>query len=157
MTMSELQQEAKDVCVLNEYDPDSEKGISFVSGYMACACKREDEKILNAQIKSTRLGTCDGPAFTLFLTLDIQDGGGVSVGGIALDEYNKIKKERVGSAYGMNVIMRVLEVVGVTKWEELTGKFIRIECGGIGSTVTKFGNLMKDEWMDFTEFGKEYL
>lgn len=157
MTMSALQQEAKDVCLINEYDPDSEKGIGFVSGYMACACKREDEKIFNAQIKSTSLGPCDGPAFTLYLSLDIQDGGGVCIGGIALDEYDEKKEERVGSAYGMNVIKRVLEVAGVRKWEELVGKYIRIKCGGIGSEVTKFGNLMKDDWMDFTTFGKEFI
>ena len=157
MTAERLQEEAKDACIKNEIILNSRQGEGFVSGYMCAMIQKESHKILNAQIKSTRLGKCDGPAFTLYLTLDIQDGGGVSVGGIALDEYDKKKEERVGSAYGMNVIMRVLKVVGVTKWEELTGKFIRIECGRIGSTVTKFGNLMKDDWMDFTTFGKEWL
>lgn len=57
----------------------------------------------------------------------------------------------------MNVIQRVLEVVGVETWEELKGKYIRIVSHGLGESVTKFGNLMKDDWMDFTTFGKEFL
>ena len=112
---------------------------------------------LNAQIKSTRLGYCDHSIFTFGLTLDLQNGGGVTVGGYAMDEYVESEKERVGTAYGMNIIKRILEVVGVRNWEELQGKYIRVECGGIGSRVTKIGNLMKDEWVDFDTFGKEFI
>lgn len=155
MTADKLQEEALDACKINELDPASLEGHGFISGYMCASIKQE--QILNAQIKSTRLGPGDGPAFTIYLVLDIQNGGGVNIGGVALDSYDKEKEERIGTAYGMNVIKRVLEVVGVRTWEQLEGKYIRIVSGGIGSTVTKFGNLMKDDWMDFTTYGKEWL
>ena len=119
--------------------------------------QKEKEQIVNAQIKRTDLGPGETCGFTLNLTLDVQDGYGVIVGGVVLDTYDKWEDERVGTTYGMNVIMRVMEVVGVRRWEELEGKFIRVVSGGIGSSVTKIGNLMKDDWIDFTEYGKEWL
>lgn len=70
---------------------------------------------LNAQIKATKLG---------FVGNDIQDGGGVCVGGYALSQYDKTKQKIVGTAKGTSVIMRILEVVGVDTWEELQGKYI---------------------------------
>ena len=114
-------------------------------------------EILNAQIMGTQLGYADPGVFTFWLMLDLQDGGGVSVGGYAMDEYIEIMKDRIGTAYGMNLIKRILEVVGVRTWEELKGKYIRVESGGLGSRVTKIGNLMKDEWVDFDKYGKEFI
>ena len=108
---------------------------------------------LNAQIKETKLGFMNGIVdFTL--VLEIQGGGGIALGGYALDYYNKEKGKRIGSAYGMNLVMRILEVVGVDTWEELKGKYIRINGVHLGDRVTAIGNLMKDEWIDFDTFGK---
>ena len=114
-------------------------------------------EILNAQITDTQLGYAESGVFTFWLVLDLQDGGGVSIGGYAMDEYDKIMKDRIGTAYGMNLIKRILEVVGVRTWEDLKGKYIRVESGGLGSRVTKIGNLMKDEWVNFTKYGKEFI
>lgn len=44
---------------------------------------------------------------------------------------------------------------GVSSWEDLVGKFIRIETDDPGSRVTKIGNLIKDEWFDFEESFKK--
>ena len=157
MTAENLQKEAQIACINNELDATSLEGHGFVSGYMCAMIKKEKEQIVNAQIKRTDLGPGETCGFTLNLTLDIQDGYGVIVGGVVLDTYDKKKDERVGTTYGMNVIMRVMEVVGVRRWEDLEGKYIRVVSGGIGSSVTKIGNLMKDDWIDFTEYGKEWL
>ncbi|HEM6454695.1 TPA: hypothetical protein U2D46_000501, partial [Streptococcus suis] len=46
-------------------------------------------------------------------------------------------------------------VVGVSTWEDLPGKHIRIESDGFGDRVTKIGNLIKDDWLDFDTFFKE--
>lgn len=81
---------------------------------------------LNAQIKDTKLGFMNG-IFDFTLVLDIQGGGGVALGGWAMDQYDKEKNKRVGSAFGMNLIMQILEVVGVNTWEELKRKYIRIK------------------------------
>ena len=55
-------------------------------------------------------------------------GGGVGVGGLCLDEPLKDDDgkfiKRVGTAYGLDHIMQVMETVGVEKWEDLPGKHI---------------------------------
>lgn len=109
---------------------------------------------LNAQIKSTKLGFIANGICSFDLILDIQGGGGVCVGGWALDGPDNKREKRIGSAYGMSVIMRILEVVGVDTWEELKGKYIRIKDVHLGDSVTSIGNLMKEEWIDFDTFGK---
>lgn len=109
--------------------------------------------ILNAIIKETKLGY-DYPIFTFNLVLEVQDGTGVVFGGYALDEYIKNRNKRVIQPKGAEAIQRILEVVDVDTWEDLKGKYIRIESNGIGSTLTKIGNIMKDEWVDFSTFFK---
>ena len=52
----------------------------------------------------------------------------------------------------MNLIMRILEVVGVNTWEELKGKYIRIKHTKLGDRVFSIGNLMKEEWIDFNTY-----
>lgn len=49
-----------------------------------------------------------------------------------------------------------MKVVGVSKWEDCNGKYIRVVSNGLGKSITKIGNLMKDEWLDIPEFFKEY-
>lgn len=99
---------------------------------------------LNAQIKATKLGFIANGICSFDLILDIQGGGGVAVGGWALN-----------GSYGMNVIKRILEVVGVDTWEELEGKYIRIKDIHLDDRVTSIGNLMKEEWINFDTFEKE--
>jgi hypothetical protein len=112
---------------------------------------------LNAQINTSRLGFISNGIFSFCLTLTIQDRGAVTLGGYVMDSYDKEQEKRVGTAYGMNLIMRILEVVGVDTWEELEGKYIRIKNTKLGDRVSAIGNLMKEEWIDFDTFGKELL
>lgn len=49
-----------------------------------------------------------------------------------------------------------MKVVGVSRWEDLKGKYIRVVSNGWGSTLKTIGNLMKDEWFNITEFFTEY-
>lgn len=53
---------------------------------------------------------------------------------------------RVGS---INAISEILDVVGVTKWEDLIGKYIRFEDNDFG---TKIGHITDDKWMLFPRF-----
>ena len=34
----------------------------------------------------------------------------------------------------------------------LPGKYIRIEDNGLGSTITKIGNIIEEKWFDLKEF-----
>lgn len=44
---------------------------------------------------------------------------------------------------------------GVTKWEDLTGAFIRCEHQGWGGKIIRIGNLIKDRWFSLEAFFKE--
>lgn len=89
-------------------------------------------------IESTSLGTNDHGVFDLWLNLDYGDSSGQGFGGYVLDEpvFDGIMslghpndktgefKGRVGTAAGMEYIMTVMKVVGVSTWEEVKGKMI---------------------------------
>ena len=83
-------------------------------------------------IRSTALGYEDHGILTASLTVE-WPGGGVSVGGFVLDEpRDREAKEytRVGTAYGLDHIIRIIETVGVEKWEDLVGKQVIVLFAG---------------------------
>ena len=110
-------------------------------------------EIKNATITRTMLGVEDHGIFTFMLTLDY-GGTGQGAGGYSLDEFVKDESagrgRRVGTAYGMDLIMAVLKVVGVEKWEDLKGEHIRVRCEHV--KVHAIGHFLKDEWLDFKAF-----
>lgn len=57
---------------------------------------------------------------------------------------------------GLVAIMKIMDVVGVSRWEDLKGKYIRVESDGWGSSITKIGHIIKDKWFDLKEFFKNY-
>lgn len=113
-------------------------------------------KIVNAQIDETFFGREEHGILTCYLYLK-GNGFGVGLGGRALDEYDKNKKRRIATQEGFELIEHILDVVGVKKWEDLVGKYIRIELSevGIGYKATRIGNLIKDDWLDFEKFFDE--
>ena len=77
-------------------------------------------------IKSTRLGYQDHGILTADLNVEWA-GGGVSVGGFVLDkprDRDASDYTREGTAYGLDQIIRILETVGVERWEDLKGQQI---------------------------------
>lgn len=73
-----------------------------------------------AKINSTSLGWEDHGILTAMLHLT-WEGAGIGTGGYCLDSYVKDAPRR-GTAYGLDHIMRIMETVGVDKWEDLKGK-----------------------------------
>lgn len=109
-------------------------------------------EIRNFKISATHLGYESHGIFTAYLTLQ-SAGIGISVGGYALDEF--IDKKRIITKKGAELIPRILDVVGVETWEQLAGQYIRVEDNGIGKSISKIGNLIEDNWLDFDRFLKE--
>lgn len=107
--------------------------------------------IKNARITSTMLGREDHGIMTFMIYIDAGDFS-CGVGGFCLDEFNTASQTRVFRAKSMKAISEILNVVGVDKWEELPGKYIRFEDNGWGSTVTKIGNIIDDKWLDMRKF-----
>ena len=118
-------------------------------------------EIKNYKIISTHLGYEDHGIFTFYLNLKGADGVYVSVGGYALDSPDNLGigllAKRSLTFKGITLISKILDTVGVAYWEELNGQYIRverIEDNGLGSHVTKFGNLIEDEWIDLNDYFK---
>ena len=108
-------------------------------------------EIKNAKISSTMLGREDHGIMTFMIYIDACDLA-CGVGRYCLDEFNPATQTRVFRSESMEVISKILEVVGVDKWEDLPGKYIRFEDNGFGSNVTKIGNIIDEKWLDFEEF-----
>lgn len=69
-------------------------------------------------------------------------------GGYALDSYSASLKKRVGVGFGVDFIVALLETVGVEKWEDLPGKYVRINSEGWGGKILCIGHITENKWFD---------
>lgn len=98
-------------------------------------------------IERTMLGTEDHGIFTFHLSMGF-GGSGQGAGQIVLDEPYKPRTDefkRIGTAYGMDAIMRVLETVGVGSWEDLPGKHCYVLREDSYGYIRGIANQMKPE------------
>ena len=110
-------------------------------------------EIKNAKITSTILGREDHGIMTFMIFVEF-GGCGCGIGGYCLDYYDKNTQTSVFHIRDMEAISKILDVVGVDKWEDLPGKYIRVKDNGWGSTIDEIGNLMEDKWFNLREFFK---
>ena len=113
-----------------------------------------ETEILNAKITSTSITMADHGVLTFWVTVE-GGGWGCSIGGYVIgngylnadDDFFK------GSGAGLEAMMQIMNTVGVDKWEDLEGKYVRCVLNdGWGGTITKIGNITKDKWFDLKEF-----
>ena len=64
--------------------------------------------------------------------VDYEEGSSQGVGGFALDEYIEEIKERIGTAYGCEMIRRILIELNVNDFSEMKGKKIWVYGDGEG-------------------------
>ena len=74
-----------------------------------------------------------------WIYVDYEDGCSQGVGGIFLDSYDKEKKERVGTAYGCEMIRQMLLTLGVDDFSEMKGKYVWVLCEGEGLSSSPKG------------------
>ena len=98
-------------------------------------------EIKNAQIGSTSLDI--ERVLTAWLHLDYE-GSGQAFGGYCL-----------GGQWGCEFLKRVLETVGVERWEQLKGKYIRVDAAY--DKVYRIGHILNDKWFDPVEDLKKFL
>lgn len=103
--------------------------------------------IENCKITSVSLGLEDHGILTAHMYLE-GDGWGCGFGGYVLDNWDTEKKQRVGSAYGTNYILRILKTLEVDQWEKLPGTPLRAETERWGGGIVRIGHLFKDKWFD---------
>ena len=110
-----------------------------------------ERKIINAQITNTMLGREDHGIMTFMIFVRCDDFG-CGIGGYALDVKPKQEGDSIYSPKAMEVLSKILETVGVNKWEDLKGKYIRVVDEGHNSAINEIGNLMEDKWLNFKDF-----
>ena len=110
-----------------------------------------DYKIENALITNADLSMADHGCFTLSITID-GSGWGVVYGGYCLGKGYLGAKEFEGNAAGIESIMRIMDVIGVERFQDLKGKYVRVATKGWGSPVKIIGNILKDQWFDIESF-----
>lgn len=107
-----------------------------------------------AVIAATSLGWQDHGILTASLTCE-WPGGGVSAGGYRLDAYDPNSDAgRRGTAYGLDHVIRVMQVVGVVRWEELVGAHVMVLSegrSGPGSMCVGLANALRDEVLVFAD------
>jgi hypothetical protein len=107
--------------------------------------------IENAKIKDVSISMADHGVLTFTIFVE-GSGWGCGIGqyvngtGYLGADYWK------GNGSAIVAMMKIMDTVGVEKWEDLQGKYIRIESDGWGSTIHKIGNILKDKWFDLKEF-----
>lgn len=110
-------------------------------------------EILNAKITSTSITMADHGCLTFWVTIE-GGGSGISIGGYSIGHGYLGADEFHGYGPGLEAMMRIMDVVGVDKWEDLKDKYIRVESNGWGKRITKIGNITSNKWFDIDEFFK---
>lgn len=114
-----------------------------------------DIKIINAKITgvSLEISTHGAMIFLIYLNYGEHSSG---YSGYCLDRINPNTKKVEASEFGILTIRKILETVGVKRWENLQGQYIRVEKPSIDEQITKIGHIIEDKWFDIVKFSDEY-
>lgn len=104
----------------------------------------------NAQITDVSLEINDHCCLTFSITLK-GSGWGASFGGYNLAFFNGTSFK--GSEKGLEALIRIMDVVGVAKWEDIKGHYVRVKQQN--RLVVGIGNIIEDKWFEPREFFKE--
>lgn len=109
-------------------------------------------EIKNAMIEDVSL-TSDGHGLlTAYLHLTF-GGYNQGFGGYALYLPKSFKHHNKSAGYAGHFIWRVMEIAGVSSWDKLKGKTIRVESNM--SKIHRIGHIIKDDWFCPEEDFKE--
>lgn len=107
----------------------------------------------NAKITDVSLGIGDHCCLTFSITLK-GSGWGASFGGYNLAFFNGTTfKGSESSEKGLEALTRIMDVVGVAKWEDIKGRYVRAKQED--RLVVGIGNIIEDKWFEPREFFKE--
>ena len=85
-----------------------------------------------AKITSARLEIKERGILNFWIYVDYEDGCSQGIGCIALDEYNKESKSRVGTAYCCEMIKQLLITLDVNEFSEMANKMVWVYGEGSG-------------------------
>ncbi len=108
-------------------------------------------EIKNAKITHVSLSMADHGCLVYGLTLNagswacVYGGHCIGHGYLGAEEFS-------ASANGLEAMMRIMDVVGVERWEDLNGRYVCIIDPGLGGIVTTIGNIIEDKWFNQKDF-----
>lgn len=102
-------------------------------------------EIQNAIITSATITNDDHGLLSAWLHLDY-GGSGQGFGGYSLYLPKDFKASTNQKNYAGHFIWRCMEIAGVSCWDELTGKTIRVKCEH--TKIHAIGHIVKDDWFD---------
>lgn len=108
-------------------------------------------RIENAQIKSVDLSN-DGGIFSISMELK-GNGWGVIFGGRVIGK--SYDDEISGSENGIEYILRIMDVVGVSRFNDMKGKYVRVALKRWGDSVEIIGNIIENKWFNQKAFFDE--
>lgn len=110
-------------------------------------------EILNAQITDADLSMADHGSLVLWLQLN-GNGWGVGYGGYGIGKGYVGASEFKGFTKGTELIMRVMDTVGVSSFKNLIGTYVRVAVNfsDDGGRVYIIGNIIEDKWFDIKDF-----
>lgn len=97
---------------------------------------------MNGKIIDTMLGIEDHGIMTFMLDINFGNSTGQGFGGYSLEG---------GTGKSMKAVRKVLETVGVDKWEDLKGKYIRVRKEQEFGVIDSIGNIVEDRWFSMKE------
>lgn len=113
-------------------------------------------RIVNAKITNVSISMDDHACLTFTITLNggawACNYGGYCIGNGCLD--GELFTAETGN--GLVAMMKIMDAVGVERWEDLKGKYVRVIDNGGSSRITKIGNIILNKWFDIDYFFKNY-
>jgi len=105
--------------------------------------------IKNAVIESAIIDTGDRGLLTAWLMLDY-GGSGQGFGGFCLYLPKSFKHFTEKGDFAGHFIYRCMEIAGVTSWDKIKGKTIRVKMDndGLGGKIVAIGHIVKDDWFN---------
>lgn len=92
-----------------------------------------------AKIKSAHLEIKERGVLNFWIKVDYEDLGSQGIGGLCLDTFNKEKDKREGTAYGCEMIRRLLLELDVNDFSEMKNKIIWVLGEGEGFSFKPLG------------------
>ena len=113
----------------------------------------EGYEIDNALITRVDLSMADHGVLVLELTLEGGGWGCVFGGEVIGKGYLGAKDDYwEGYASGTEYIMRIMDVVGAERFNDLKGKYVRVAHKGWSSSIKIIGNILREKWFDAESF-----
>lgn len=116
--------------------------------------RRRELEIVNARITDAELSMADHGCLTMWLTLE-GEGWGIGYGGYCLGKGYLGADTFEGSAKSLEYIMRIMDTVGVERFSDLKGKYVRMVNPGLGGCADIIGNIIEDKWFSAKDFFKK--